>query len=87
VAETLAALAPIHALIKRSSQKEDRSLLLSFLESLLSLLAAQLASPGYRLSLCRGLSLSGFAPHLVSLPVIGPLNDVAGDVLGSKTER
>ena len=56
-------------------------------KSLLFLLAVQPASPGYRLSLCRGLSHSGFAPHLIPAPVVGPLDDVAGDVLSSKTER
>src|SRR5215211_3379595 len=80
-AETLAAL------VLSLSNEARRSRLASALKSLRFLLTVQPASPRYRLSLCRGFSHSGFAPHLVSAPVVGPLDDVAGNVLGSKTER
>src|ERR687897_3690665 len=81
-AETLATLAPSYPYQTQPAEAGS----LPAPKSLLSLLAVHPASPRYRLCLCRGLSHSGFAPHFVPAPVVGPLHDVAGDVLGSKTE-
>src|SRR5918994_6336808 len=81
-AETLATLAPSYPYQTQPAEAGS----LPAPKSLLSLLAVHPASPRYRLCLCRGLSHSGFAPHFVPAPVVGPLHDVAGHVLGSKTE-
>src|SRR5918995_72551 len=72
--ETLAALAPSYPYQTKLAQAGSDPAP----KSLLFLLAVQPASPRCRLSLCRGLSLSGFSPHLIPAPpVVGPLDDVA----------
>src|SRR5215203_389166 len=82
-AETLAALTPSYPYQTKPAEAGS----LPAPKSLLFLLAVQPASPECRLSLCRGLSHSGFAPHLSPPPVVSPLAYVARDGSGATTER